>query len=212
MPAEQRLPAQRIFVAGGSGSGKSTLAHRIGSRAGLPVHELDRIARIGGGSGPERDPAERERMVSEIRDSGRWVVEGIHLGWTDPLLDAADAIIWLDHAAWARSSTRIVRRFVSQAVGEARRQRGWRRFLRLRDYGRRLRELAAAIPEARRYHREGASGDPAASRAAAAALLARYEGKLIHCRTARDVERALELVTPRELLVDERARDATGPA
>lgn len=189
-------PARRVFVVGGSGSGKTTLARTIGSRAGLAVHELDFVARVGGGNGPERTAAERARLVADIVASPRWVVEGIHLGWTEPLLEAADVIVWLDHVPWAGSSRRIVRRFVAQAFAEARRQRGWRRFLRLRDYGHRLRELGAAIPETRRYHAAGASGDPSASRAAAAEALHRHQDKLIHCRTPADVERAVEFVAP----------------
>lgn len=194
------MAPDRIFIVGGSGSGKSTLAGQIGGRTGLPVHELDQVARFGGGNGPERPAAERERMIGEILGSPGWVVEGIHLGWTERLLDAADVIIWLDHVAWVRSSGRVVRRFAGQAIAEARRQRGWRRFLRVRDYGRRLRELAAAIPESRRYHRGSprSSGDrsPTASRAAAAAALQPYRAKLIHCRSSADIDAALQRVAP----------------
>jgi hypothetical protein len=194
------MTAERIFVIGGSGSGKSTLARLIGQRTGLPVHDLDQVARVGGGNGPERSAAERASEVTRIIKSGRWVVEGIHLGWTADLLAAADAIIWLDHVSWRQASGRVVKRFFGGAMGEARRQRGWRRFLRLRDYARELRSLAAAIPETRGYHNadgERADGDGGPTRDATSAALEPYQAKVIHCRSRSDVERALEKVVAR---------------
>ena len=190
----------RIYICGGSGSGKSTLARQIGDATGLTVHDLDLIYRIGGGNGPLREANERDEMVSQVLDSDGWVVEGIHLSWTHGLLDAADSIIWLDHASWAKSSTRMVRRFVGGAFAEARRQRGWRRFLRFRDYQRHLRELASAIPRSRRYHQGSSapSGDAGhESRTATEAALRPYWAKVVHCRTEADVEKAAASATAR---------------
>ena len=45
------MTPRRIHVTGGQGSGKTTLAARLHRVTGLPVHELDLIARIGGASG-----------------------------------------------------------------------------------------------------------------------------------------------------------------
>jgi adenylate kinase family enzyme len=183
--------ADRVFVVGGPGSGKTTFATKLGEQTGLPVHHLDEVARVGGGTGPERSPDERERDVAAIAASERWIAEGVHLGWTDALLEAADAIVWLDHVAWRRSSQRMVRRFVRQALSEARNRRGRERFLRFRDYARRMRDLATAIPEARRYSRNPSSGRAEASRAATEHALAAHEKKVIHCRSAADVDTAL---------------------
>ena len=74
--------AQRIFVIGGVGSGKTTFANRLGTISGLPVHHLDELA---------AEPARREPCVAAILATGGWIVEGVHLGWTDDLLDAAEA-------------------------------------------------------------------------------------------------------------------------
>jgi adenylate kinase family enzyme len=193
------MAADRIYVLGGPGSGKTTFAQRIAAARNLPVHHLDEVARVGGGHGPERSAAERETDVDAIVASDRWVAEGVHLGWTRPLLDAADVVVWLDHVAWRGSSRRIVSRFIKGAAAEARRRRGRDRFLRVGDYARRLRELAVSIPETRRYHRsataEAAEGESTVSRAATARALQGFESKLIHCRTPADVEAALKEVT-----------------
>ena len=192
--------AERILVVGGPGSGKTTFATRLASATGIPVHHLDEVARVGGGTGPERSDHERAADVARIVAAPRWIAEGIHLGWTDPLFDAAGTIVWLDHVAWGRSSRRMVRRFVSQALAEARRRRGRERFLRFRDYGRRLRDVARSIPEARRYHRaEGAAGtsEDLPSRAATEAALRTYTGKVVQCRSVAEVDAALALLSGR---------------
>lgn len=190
------MPSERIFVIGGPGTGKTTFANEIGERTGLPVHHLDDVARVGGGTGPERTPEQRAESVAEILATGRWIAEGVHIGWTEPLMEAADLIVWLDHTKWRRSSTRIVRRFVSQAVAEAGQRRGRAKFMRFRDYGRRLRDLAVAIPETRRYQREQArDGGEIVSRAATEKALAPYESKLIRCQTPSDLDAALARIT-----------------
>lgn len=171
---------ERIHVVGPPGSGKTTLASRLADALELPVHHLDEVARVGGGRGPERSAAEREAAVQDILASERWISEGLHLGWTQPLLDEAQAIVWLDHVRWQASSGRVVRRFVSQAWAEARQRRGRERFLRMRDYGRRLRELVVSLPETRTFPREELE-----------AALAPLMGRVVHCRTPADVEAAL---------------------
>lgn len=173
--------AERILVVGGPGSGKTTFAAQLAQRTGLPLHHLDEVARQGGGRGPERSAAQRDEDVAAITAAPRWIAEGLHLGWTAPLYAAADVIVWLDHISASRSGGRIVRRFASQALAEARRRRGLGRFLRPRDYVRRLRELAVSLPETRSF--------PSAELEAA---LAAHDAKLIRCRSAADVAAALE--------------------
>jgi adenylate kinase family enzyme len=191
------VASERILIVGGPGSGKTTFALRLEAATGLPLHHLDEVARVGGGTGAVRSDEERRRDVAAIVESGSWIAEGVHLGWTEPLFDAADTIVWLDHVPWKSSGRRMVRRFVAQAFYEARHRRGRERFMRFRDYGRRLRDLAVAIPEARRYERNGAGaadGDAESqpSRAATESAVASHELKLIHCRTAAEVDTAME--------------------
>jgi adenylate kinase family enzyme len=188
------VAADRVLIVGGPGSGKTTFALRLAAATGLPAHHLDEVARVGGGTGPERPAAERAADVAAIVESGEWIAEGVHLGWTAPLYEAADTIVWLDHVPWKSSGRRMVRRFVAQAVHEARTRRGRERFLRFRDYARRLRDLVRAIPEARGYERGGASGQSVGAaqptRAATESALSNHAPKLIHVRTAADVETA----------------------
>jgi adenylate kinase family enzyme len=186
----------RIFIIGASGSGKTTLARTIAGQLGLPLYHLDEIARVGGGNGPERSATERAADVARILASPRWVAEGIHLGWTDGLLTAADTIVWLDHVSSRGASGRIVKRFVVDALAEARRRTGLRRFTRFRDYARQLRYLARAIREARAFHGSAAASGATVDRQMIAMHLSTYSDKVVHCRTDEDVQRFLHRLSP----------------
>jgi len=85
----------KVHVIGPSGAGKSTLARELGERLGLPVYPLDDIA-FTDTHWTIRPLPDKMQAVGDILREPGWVVEGGHVGWTEPLLDAADAIIWLD--------------------------------------------------------------------------------------------------------------------
>lgn len=179
-------PVERIHITGGQGSGKSTLSARLSATCGLPVHEVDRIARIGGGNGPERAAAERDALVAAIAGGDRWVSEGVHLGWTSPLLERAQVIVWLDQLTPAAASVRMVRRFLSGAMTELRGHHGRERFARVGDYLRHTRELAGALRHARR------ANDPDLF----ARALAPYGAKVVRCRTSADLEAFVASLLP----------------
>jgi hypothetical protein len=168
--------AERVYVCGGPGSGKTTFARELAARTRAAVYSLDEVAREGGGRGPETTDDERAGAVSRILASPRWIVEGVHVGWTAPLIEAADAVVWLDHVAWHKSGGRIIRRFVTQAWSEMRSRKGRDRFFRFRDYGRKLRELVVSVPETRSY-----------DYAALESALAPFAAKLTRCRTQAEV-------------------------
>lgn len=163
---------------GGQGSGKSTLAARLHRVTGLPVHELDRIARIGGGNGPERPTAERDAMVSAIAADDAWITEGVHLGWTGPLLARAQAIVWLDHVTPTGASARMVRRFLAGAWHEFRTRRGLERFARVGDYLRHARDLGRSML------RSHTADDSSEFRAA----LAGYPATVVRCTSQAEVD------------------------
>lgn len=188
--------SNRIFIIGASGSGKTTLARTIAGQSGLPLYHLDEIARVGGGNGPERSATERAADVARILESPGWVAEGIHLGWTEGLLSAADTIVWLDHVSSRGASGRIVKRFVVDALAEARRRTGLSRFTRFRDYARHLLYLAKAIREARAFHGSAAGSDASVDRQMIATHLSPYLDKVVHCRIDQDVQRFLDRLSP----------------
>ncbi len=196
VPPQGAAPApRRLHIAGGSGSGKTTLARDIGALLAAPVFHLDDIA---------RDPAtgrltsgeERLTRVAEIASLPAWVTEGIHVGWTDALVQEADAVLWLDHTRARSALLRVGRRFLAGGLAESRRLRGVRRFLRPRSYWHHLRALRTAAAEIRAYERRAPDepvGD-AGSRAATAAQLAPHAGKVVHCVRQADVEAFLATI------------------
>ncbi len=188
--------ARRIHIVGGPGSGKSTLATRLGEMLHIQVHDLDAIA-YEGPDFTERPLEDRLQDVQVIADGPEWIAEGIHLGWTAPLLERADLIIWLDHTDWPRSARRTLRRFVASAVSEARAQRGMRRFTRFRDYGRHLRQLLDVLVSSRDYYKPmHAARRYPATRESAEQALRPYQAKLVRCRSDGEVQRVLAGLGP----------------
>ena len=88
-------PHVRIHIVGAPSSGKSTLGRHLAGQVGCRHYDLDQIAFVDE-RWTLRPMAERLALVQEIVDEPAWIVEGGHLGWTEPLLAAADVIVWLD--------------------------------------------------------------------------------------------------------------------
>ena len=150
--------AQRVHIIGGPGSGKSTLARRLGDALDLPVYALDLLA-YEGIHFEERPVEESARRAEEIATLPRWVTEGIHVGWTSPLFERADVIVWIDAVGWSRAATRITARTVRSALQEIRMRRGRERFLRLSDYARNLRQLGYVLFASREYWSRSGQGN-----------------------------------------------------
>lgn len=181
--------ADRVYIVGPPGSGKSTLSRRLGQVTGLPVHDLDEVYREGGGRNPLRPEDRRESDVRRIIESRRWIVEGVHLGWTDELMDEAQVIVWLDHLSRTQLAVRMARRFAAGAADEVGQQRGRRRFLRFGDYWRHLTELAGELRDAVAYPhatRRGPRATPV--RSETLGKLEPHWERVIHVRRAADLE------------------------
>lgn len=187
----------RIHIIGGPGSGKSTLARRLGAQIGAPVYELDKIA-FEGPNFARRPLSVRQTEVEWIASQATWIVEGMFLGWTDPLLRAADLIIWLDCVHWSRAASRIVVRFSRGGIAEARRQVGLKKINRIRDYARNLGLLIRVLQSSRVYYtlnkNNAALSEFTESRMATEQHLSAYEPKVIRCRRARDLDLLLEQI------------------
>jgi adenylate kinase family enzyme len=178
--------ARRIHIVGPPGVGKTTLANALGGAMGLPVHQLDAIAY----EGPEylEQPYETtQREAQRIADEEAWIVEGIFVGWTKPLFESADVIVWLDYLSRRGAGVRIVRRAARGAWQEMKARRGAERFLRFRDYARHLRQLVFVLRESRDYWSgpEQARRYPV-TRAQVEQAVAPYANKLMRITQARE--------------------------
>lgn len=87
---------ERTVIIGNSGSGKSTLAEAIANLAHIPAIDLDVLHWEENGYGSKRNEAVARKMVLDISDQPRWVIEGV-FGWlAEVALPKATALIWLD--------------------------------------------------------------------------------------------------------------------
>lgn len=171
----ERIPT-RVHIIGLPGSGKSTLAALIGRQLGVPPFDLDSVANADWDSC--RDAA------SAIAKTPAWVTEGIYCGWTAPLFDTADLIVWLDVpprvAVW-----RIVRRHAYRSLAGDNPHKGLRLLARFCGDVLRDPKRPAATDADLRAH-VGAN-----SRATTEKRLAEHAGKVAHCRRSGDTERVL---------------------
>lgn len=178
---------RRVHVIGGAGSGKTTLARRLAAHLEAPVCDLDQVG-YEGGAGASRPLTARLEDVHRIAAQPAWVTEGAFLWWTDELLAAADLIVWLD-LPFRTAAARIVRRHARAEWRGDNRHPGWMRMLRLVGNVRRY-HLASFPTEPR-----APDDDPAITRIATEGRLRPYGGKLISCRTPRDIDNFLRWFT-----------------
>jgi len=92
---------RRIVVKGTTGAGKSTLAEALAGKLGVPHIELDALHHGPNWSAPP-DEIFRARVRAAIEACPEgWVIDGNYdskLGGT--VIEAADAIVWLDLPLW----------------------------------------------------------------------------------------------------------------
>lgn len=180
--------AQRIQVIGAAGSGKTTLARQLAERIGVEALDLDTLT--------GRDAVELRQTCERRAAEPAWVCEGIYGGWTEPLLRAADRIIWLDLPP-ALSAYRIIRRHVRNSLGGNNPHKG-------------LRLLTRFTYDAtwRYFHRTAASDDELArnpganSRTTVDQRLRPYASKVTHARTRADVRRLSDLTEASDPPID----------
>lgn len=153
----------KIHIVGVAGSGKTTLARWIGRRFSVPAFDLDFIVY---GEPGERLADEIVGRAEEIRGLDGWVTEGAYRdAWLRPLLDGATAIVWLD-VSLPTAMFRMVKRHARAELARNNPHPGWMRLLRFLNYNRR---------------------SAAQQRAETQAILAAYPGKVVRCRSSRDV-------------------------
>ena len=100
---------KRVMIVGGPGSGKSTLAGALGAKTGLPIFHMDMIHWTSGWR--ERPLPDKIRIVSEIEQSERWILEGGLSATYENRAARADTLIWLDLPLFLRIFRVIHRRW-----------------------------------------------------------------------------------------------------
>jgi cytidylate kinase len=121
----------RIHITGGPGSGKTTAGRYLSEALGVPLLSLDyywldtnaRLNEPRNGSIVTDAVAEHVRQLSQ-RDE--WLTEGGFLDWTEPLMERAQLIIWMQ-APWRVASYRIMTRHIRAELARNNRFPGWRR-------------------------------------------------------------------------------------
>lgn len=156
---------RRLYVIGGAGSGKTVFAGSFSSLFGARHVELD----LGGF-------AEVENLAE---DEGPWVVEGAFVYGIEPLLQAAELIVWLDLSPRV-ALRRILWRHVRLSLTGRNRHRGLRKLVRFmaaqRDYYRAPARMAT-----------GPTDWAAISRAATVQLLKPVSDKVVRIASPRQL-------------------------
>jgi adenylate kinase family enzyme len=172
---------RRIHIIGGAGSGKTTLAGQLAARLDLPAYDLDAVA-YEHGAGQKRSLDARRAGVYVIANQPGWIVEGGYLWWTEPLVAAADVVIWID-LPWPIAAWRVIKRHLRASLTGTNKHRGVRKLFRFVRWTRRYYTSTSVQP--------APDDDTAMSRAATAAMLRPYMGKVVQCRRPSTVKTVL---------------------
>ena len=90
----------KISVIGGPGTGKSTLANNIGKEINLPIYHIDAIHHLE--NWKVRDSEERDKIILEIINREKWVIDGTYKATLEARVKKSDMIIFLNYSTSAR--------------------------------------------------------------------------------------------------------------
>jgi adenylate kinase family enzyme len=108
---------KRIRIIGSCGSGKTTLARLISEETDIPYYQLDNIVWDRSEEVQKRFPETiRDGKLNQIINSSSWVIEGVHIKWTQESFNNADLIIILIPNVFLRDY-RIINRFIKTRIG-----------------------------------------------------------------------------------------------
>ena len=88
----------KIAIIGSPEAGKSTLAHQLSKSLNIEIIHLDRY--FWQPDWREKPRGARIEIMRELVRKERWIIEGTYLDSSEPRLNAADTIIFLDIPPW----------------------------------------------------------------------------------------------------------------
>src|SRR6266446_1846893 len=88
----------KIAIIGSPGAGKSTFARQLGESFNIEIIHLDRYFWQSDWREKPRDA--RIEILKDFVRKEQWIIEGTYLGASEPRLNAADTIIFLDIPPW----------------------------------------------------------------------------------------------------------------
>lgn len=91
---------ERICIIGGCGTGKTTLAENLGKELKLPVYHIDAIHHLN--DWKIRDKEERDKIITEIVNRKKWIIDGTYRSTLQQRLIKSDFIIYLDYSSIAQ--------------------------------------------------------------------------------------------------------------
>ena len=106
----------KIYIVGSVGSGKTTLARQLAEHYNIPHFETDNFVWTRHPSGDIRNSVDkRDKLLNYAIELDQWIIEGVHMDWTDEALEASDYILFLDVPVSIRH-WRIIKRYTRQML------------------------------------------------------------------------------------------------
>ena len=99
----------RISIIGGSGTGKTTLSNILSEKYNIPATHIDGIHHLK--NWQVRDKAERDKIILDIVEKEKWIIDGTYKDTIKQRLEKSDLIIWLDYSTFAQVKG-ILKRFL----------------------------------------------------------------------------------------------------
>lgn len=108
----------KIYIIGSVGSGKTTLARQLASQLSIPHFETDNFVwqRQEGGD-VRNSELVRDGHFENAVEQSQWIIEGVHIGWTQRAIQDADLVVFLD-ISYDRRRVRLVSRYLKQKAGK----------------------------------------------------------------------------------------------